>query len=406
MPERPSILVLDDGELDNVYQMLVELELDAVRLKGPEIKRSVEAPRDLLISAGRRTLGNMPEVIQPEGATEKPTWVCVHNQDFLPMRQRLCERGVHYLLLNALDEDSRRRFLLQLLRAGGERRRNQRLPLGEELWYRADGDDEAGRLVELSIEGCLLLASGQLEVGSSVTLLLPPSLAGGSDVALSGNVLRRAEPESHAGRVLHPTVLRFEGLEAAQTALLESIVQGERIGTRITALAERPEAGRPNPIDPGPQTVDVAPAESTPRAEEGESASEPEEGEEGGVERRRERRHDYEGKVQVLGEEDRVLARDLSMTGVRLTGRTGLEEGAEVTVALFGAPREEPIVVSAHVVRVGEHAGAALRFGPMSEPLREALAKILRSQPILDALDGSDPEAGRTVVAELRQAAG
>ena len=44
MSVAPSVLVLDDGELDNVVRMLVELELDVVRLKGPEIKRSVEAP--------------------------------------------------------------------------------------------------------------------------------------------------------------------------------------------------------------------------------------------------------------------------------------------------------------------------------------------------------------------------
>ena len=43
MSDRPSILVLDDGELDNVHRMLLDLELDAVRLKGSEIKQSVEA---------------------------------------------------------------------------------------------------------------------------------------------------------------------------------------------------------------------------------------------------------------------------------------------------------------------------------------------------------------------------
>jgi hypothetical protein len=404
MSDRPSILVLDDGELDNVYRMLVELELDTVRLKGPEIKRSVEAPRDLLISAGRRTLGDMPEVIQAEGASEKPTWVCIHNQDFLPMRERLCEMGVHYLLQNALDEDSRRRFLLQLLRAGAERRRNQRLPLGEEIWCRAGEDDEAGRLVELSVEGCRILASSPIEVGASVTALLPPSLCGGSEFELSGTVLRTGEPEPCAGRVLHPTVLRFDGLDASQVQLLESIVQGERIGTRITALADRPETGQPGPLEAGPEEADGAPvATAAMEADPSEAAAEPEAG---GAERRRETRHDYEGRVQVLGAADRVLARDLSMSGVRLTGRTGLEEGAEVTVALFVAPREEPIVVAANVVRVGAHAGAALSFGPMEPPVQEALARILRSQPVLDALDGPDSEAGRTVIAELRQAAG
>lgn len=318
------------------------------------------------------------------------------------MRERLCEMGVHYLLQNALDEDSRRRFLLQLLRAGGERRRNQRLPLGEEIWYRAGEDDEAGRLVELSVEGCRILVPGPIEVGSNVTALLPPSLAGGSDLELTGTVLRTGEPETHAGRVLHPTVLRFDGLDASQVQLLQSIVHGERIGTRITALAGRPE---PAPVEGGPELVvapTAVPAESPSLTEESPAS----ESEEAGAERRRAARHGYDGHVQVLGGAEPVLARDLSMSGVRLTGQTGLEEGAEVTVALFGAPREEPVVVEAHVVRLGTHAGAALRFGPMSPPVEAALAKILRSKPVLDALDGQDSDAGRTVIAELRQAAG
>lgn len=88
MTNQSPVLFLDDGELGNVYRMLLKLGTDVVRLQGPEIGRSVPAPRDLLITAGRRTLREMPELIPSEHAPNSPIlWVCAHNQDFLPMRE-------------------------------------------------------------------------------------------------------------------------------------------------------------------------------------------------------------------------------------------------------------------------------------------------------------------------------
>jgi len=110
MTIQSSILILDDGELENVHRMRLRLGANVVRFVGPEIGESVPAPRDLRISAGRRTLQNMPSLAGCDDDAQSPIWVCVHNQDFLPMRERLCELGVHYLLLNALDEPSRERF--------------------------------------------------------------------------------------------------------------------------------------------------------------------------------------------------------------------------------------------------------------------------------------------------------
>jgi hypothetical protein len=53
MTIQSSILILDDGELENVHRMLLRLGANVVRLVGPEIGESVPAPRDLLISAAR-----------------------------------------------------------------------------------------------------------------------------------------------------------------------------------------------------------------------------------------------------------------------------------------------------------------------------------------------------------------
>ena len=190
MTNQSSVLVLDDGELENVYQMLRQLGTDVVRLKGADIGRTVPAPRDLLISAGRRTLQEMPELVRSEDAPNLPIWVCVHNQDFLPLRERLCEMGVHYLLQNALDEQSRRRFLIQLLRKGAEQRDGLRLHLGGDIRYRTDTATQPGRLVELSLAGCRILTQESFDPG---TLRSPEDLGRVlKDMLSSPNLCSRA----------------------------------------------------------------------------------------------------------------------------------------------------------------------------------------------------------------------
>jgi hypothetical protein len=380
MTNQSSVLVLDDGELGNVYRMLLKLGTDVVRLQGPEIGRSVPAPRDLLISAGRRTLREMPELIPSEHAPNSPIWVCVHNQDFLPMRERLCEMGVHYLLQNALDEQSRQRFLIQLLRKGAEQRGSLRLHLGGDIRYRTDTATAPGRLVELSLEGCRILTQEPFDPGTLLTALLPPALGGGDELELTGAVLRAADHELRGGHDNYATVIQFDELDGAKREQLEGIIRGERIGTKITPLASLPEQ-----VDCG------------------------EEDQETGTNRRAEVRHGYDGPARVLGcgpaDADPVLGCDLSLSGVRLSGCQGLANGTAVTIALFGAAREEPTVLEATVVRTSQDGEVALAFDRVSAKDQQALEKLLRSRPVLDALHRPDPDAGRTIVAEIRRAA-
>ena len=336
MAIQSSVLILDDGELGNIYRMLVRMGADVVRMEGSEIGTSVLAPRDLLISAGRRTLQNMPSLEGLDQATSPPIWVCVHSQDFLPMRQRLCELGVHYLLQNALDELSRERFLVQLLRKGVEQRESFRLYLGGEIQYRLSStspddrkghvadESQSGRLVELSLVGCRLLTKESFEEGVRLTAMLPPELGGGEELELAGIVVRAAGDEVHAGHDYSATVIQFDGLGEGEQEQLDGIIRGERIGTRLTPLASQAEDRREKKVAP----------ELDPN-------------------RRVEVRHQYDRQARVLGFEPQgaepVLGCDLSLGGVRLTDCPGLEAETEVTVALYGAAREEPTVIEAKV---------------------------------------------------------
>jgi len=377
---RPSVLILDDGELDTVRRMLLKMDVKVKRLQSEAIRQSVPTPTDLLITSGNRTLNEMPELDPPLTPGQPPIWVCIHSQDFMPMRERMREMGVHFLLQNALDEDSRRRFLGQLLRKGVERRRNSRLPLGGEIEYGTETPSETGKLVDLAVDGCRILAQEALEPDTEILIRLPASLGGGEPLDIAGRVHREAEVVLHAGHEVYSTAIWFHALDAEECSIVESAIRGEQIGTRISALAELPSS--------------TSAGESTASGEP-ESAAD---------DRRAETRHVYDRNVQVLGESEPTLGCDLSLSGVRVAECGGLEDGTRVSVALFGAPREEPIVVDAKVIRVMAGDEVALGFDSLTPAQEQWIQRLLDSSPLIDRLDQSDADAGRTIMAELREA--
>ena len=88
----PSVLLLDDGELDHVDDILRRFGADVVRLTGSDIAGRIPQPRDLLITSSKRTFA-MPRFEVAENA-ESPTWISIHNQNFLPLRERMRGMGV------------------------------------------------------------------------------------------------------------------------------------------------------------------------------------------------------------------------------------------------------------------------------------------------------------------------
>jgi hypothetical protein len=388
------VLLLDDGELDRVHQMLKRLGVDYVRLQSHEIRRVVEKPRDLLISSCERTL-EMPQLESSEDVPPDPIWVCVHNQDFLPLRQRLRELGVHFLVHAALDQESLRLFLLQLLHRGPDQRGQLRLHLGDVIQCGAvDAELEPAKLVDLSSDMCRILSARSAEPETAIRVVLPEALGGGEKLEMQGLVVRCAECESPSGGPMFSIVVRLDDFDPEVGIQIEKLVRGEQIGTRVTPLAER-SSGEPGPHaheprDELPEEPAVAETATT-------------------AERRRHPRWGYGRRVGILdfGDSDALqtaLGHDLSVEGVRIVGHTGPEVGSELTLALYGGRREEPVVVEATVLRDDGGKGLALTFNSVSDDQRRALEKLCSGLASLECLRDGAKECDGVVVAQVTPA--
>jgi hypothetical protein len=386
----PSVLVLDDGELERLQRVLEQLGADFVRLTGESVPSEVESPHDLLITSGRRAM-SMPRVVSGSGAAPKPFWVCIYDQDFRPLRERLRSLGVHFLIRGEVDTSSVQLFLLQLLHRGAERRRCRRIPLHCEMELEIGGDQRKVQLVEISSGTCRFVTDRDIPGTARAILRLPPSVTGGESYDLAGRRIRAAACESAAGEPALAVVVGFRDLEAEAKAQLEALLAGSQRGTQVTPLADEPMS----------EAVSEEREPSSDVASEQALAEPWDPGRDG--ERRRHQRRVYDRRVEALrwstDEGPRVaLGKDLSRSGVRIVTSSRPRVGAHVTLALYGRPREEPVVVDAEVVRVAG-AESSLRFLNLGRNEHRQLEKLAGERPNFESLQAV-PEEG-LVVARL-----
>jgi hypothetical protein len=360
----PSVVLLDDGELDRVRVILERLGVDFALCRRSKDPAARPEARDLLISTGRRALALRDA--KPAGANA-PLWLCVHGQDFEGLRAELRALGVHYLVHSAVDQDSLRLLIAMLLHDRAERRSGARLPLGCEVTLRAGRSSQYARLLELSRDGARLRCEVALESGDWVSLELPQDLAGPNLDALSGHVTRAQRCSLPNGAAAWLVAVELDPLAPEAEAELDAILRGTHPGTRISPLAEPPaKASR---------------------------------------ERRRSPRRAYRKRVAALTQTERdaprvALGHDLSADGIRIASQPGLTKGMRIALGLYGAEGGAPLVVEAEVVADYGARGLGLEFRVNSSAQRQALERLVDALPPLESLGEERTERG-LVVSEL-----
>ncbi len=358
-----SVLILDDGELDRVQALIERMPIDWLRCAEPDSGVALELPTDLIISSGPRAM-RMPAL----AGAGQPLWVCIYDQDFLPLRERLRDLGVHYLVSGELAPHAFELFLRQLLNRGQERRSVRRIPLQCDVQLAVGRDRGGARMLELSRESCLISARRPLTAGQPVSLRLPAEHMGDEDLEVSGSVIRA---NGVAGGSI-TAVIEFDTSKPRAIAHLQDLLSGSVLGTQVTPLREEPSV------------VSASSDAESWVTSHGFEAVQPD------CERRGATRHSYDRRVEAIrwqgeSEPHALLAKDLSLTGLCVATSSPLPLRSQLGLALYGRVREEPLFVRAEVVRRdGEEVG--LRFVALSPGQLSALERLLAAAPTVEDL--------------------
>jgi hypothetical protein len=96
-----------------------------------------------------------------------------------------------------------------------------------------------------------------------------------------------------------------------------------------------------------------------------------------------------------------LVARDLSLGGMRVERDTGVRMGDRLHLAIYGSPDEEPFLVWATVARDEADEGMVLAFDQVHPVVAQQLEKVVAGLPAVESLHDDEARAMGTVVTEI-----
>lgn len=403
------ILLVDDGELDEVAKVLEAEGLSYERMRGGRIPADVAPPRDLLIVTPRRV--ERVRRGSPSGADPgRPLRIIAVAEDSPPMRRRLRRAGLHLLVRLPADAEIWRLLVARALYQGNERREDPRVAVGSRVAMDVDlarsEAESATLLVDLSNRGCRLRTRENFSVGDPIAFALPADLEAGrkgESFTLRGRV-RRIANEAGSDQCMLAVVFDpdLPGKSRSQlAALINRWASGpDSLGETRAAIAPAipacqlpslPELTLDDETDPPvpalPEIrVQLADVEENPNAE-----------------RRSQPRGSYESQVAAEGRDGPIvlLGRDLSAGGMRIERMGLLKLGDRFRVALHGPVPGEPFVVHAEITRDDGDDGFALVFDGVDPATATELEKLVACLPNVESLEAGEAGGLGAILSEI-----
>ena len=134
MVHRPSVLLIDDGELEEVNLLLEELDADTIRLRGDTNPDPWPWPTRLLVATSQRALSLPHPGVQKDGGL---TAIAISGDASNLLRTELRRTGFDYLVRQRVHPEALRLLFQRALYSDRERRRQPRLPVGYQVTYLA-----------------------------------------------------------------------------------------------------------------------------------------------------------------------------------------------------------------------------------------------------------------------------
>ncbi|MCP5058498.1 MAG: PilZ domain-containing protein [bacterium] len=381
----PSVLLVDDGELDDVRAMLAQMGAAFVHLRGGQIPETVEPPRDLFIATSRRAL-----LVESWPVEIHPTKIAVVTEDSNTLRNLLRRNGFQLLIRRPVHPYALRLVLLRALFSGREKRGDSRLPIGHPVRYRTGLRSKRAWMADLSLRGCRLLLDDSPQTGSRLTLQLPSGVTDGRSLTLRGKVLRVSDAGTQSGGVRYAAAIHFEKLSMNAKRRIFQVLNDRAHGPAVL----------PEPL-PQAEAVEESGIEQTDVAAS--ELQQPLAGPATPDERRKHDRVVYEQEISVHGDEAEsvLIGRDLSMGGMRIEPHPNLKVDDTLELALYGKAGDDPFVVKARVVNDDAGASLGLAFIDLDAGVAARLDRLVSHLPAIEPLQDGESDAMGSIVSRI-----
>lgn len=410
----PEILLIDDGELDEVARVLESEGLAFRRLRGGKIPAEVAPPLELLIVTPRR-LDRVRRGSPVDAAPGRPTRIIAVDEDSPAMRRRLRRAGLNLLVRLSADPEIWRLVISRALYDGSERREDLRVAVGSHVEIDSDARQAADPqttplLMDLSNRGCRLQTESEFTEGDPIEFTIP-----GSHSTAGAN-----EPLTLVGQVRRIAQIHGSDLRTLAVVFESDMPEGSR--RQLTALINRWASG---PASQGATSHMIAPAippcqlsslpdltlddETDPPVSSGSeirvqlgNSTEIDVAAKG-AERRQQLRGRFESPIRAQSQSGPIvlIGRDLSAGGMRIERTSSLQLGDRFQIALHGPGGAEPFIVDAEIVRDDGDGGFALTFDGVAREVATELEKLVACLPDVESLDAGEIGGMGAVLSEI-----
>jgi hypothetical protein len=364
--EPPQIVVIDEGELEDVREILDSLDIEFTHWDKDAVPSQRPYPELLLVTTATHavSLRLSRQGTRREGG---PIWIAVVTTDTRSQRNLLLQAGFDYLVRRPVHPAALRLLLRRAVYRGEDQRRGRRVAVGYEVTLRTGWWPKKATLVDLSARGARVLTRSRVERGEDLTLQIPGQLAGGRPFSLRAVVVRVRPGELEGGEVGETSLgLRFARPEGEARDRMVSLFK--RLASGPASYVDTPPAAKPTPVEP------KRPYARSPRAV-------------------------YQGEVLMFGDENTVLVgRDLSRGGMRVERHPALQLNDAVRLAIEAGSEDEQLLVCARVARDDGERGFALQFESFESGCEQRVASLVESLPSIEELSEGAAGPGQGIV--------
>lgn len=416
MPDTPAVLLLDDGELSSVAELLDRSEIAYARPRGSDVGGEIAPPMNLLISTPRhasKTRSGSP----PSAGPGRPVRIIAADEDSPAMRRMLRTMGFHLLVRQPVHPEVWRLLIQRAIYQGDERRRETRLPMGSQISVgRAMEQSAAAQsvrdsiLVDISNRGCHFIGDEPFQAGTRVTFSLDASVTGREQLNLAGEVLRTG-PWQGEGSARYSCAMIFDAdLGDSSRLTLARMINSKISGPLSLAPRYSKDLSLPSCDSRALPGLELDDETDPPVATDCEvklsltnlTSSETVSPELPADERRKVRRGDYLQRIeaQSTGVNAILMGRDLSASGMRVERFADFEIGAHLNLAIYGPDESGPIDVDAEIIRDDGDRGIALHFCNLSREHSKLLERFVACLPPVESLEDGEAMGMGAVLAE------